>query len=129
MPESRPQEIPGRTMLLLGGGATAAAGLVLGLTVLVGGRPGGSPPGGPDATVTTAQVGRAAGAVTVPPVAGLAVRSATDRLAERRLPVGAVIKVPSSRASGLVVRSYPEGGTPVTAGRQVTLYVSAGMGG
>ncbi|MFC4909812.1 PASTA domain-containing protein [Actinomadura gamaensis] len=131
MPESRPQEIPGRTMLLLGGGATVAAGLVLGLTVLVGGGPGGSGGSGPGpgTTVTTTQVGRSEGAITVPPVTGLGSRAATDRLAERHIPVGAVIRVPSSRPSGSVVRSYPEGGTPLAGGEQVTLYVSAGMGG
>ncbi|WP_026414950.1 PASTA domain-containing protein [Actinomadura oligospora] len=129
MPEGRPQGIPGRTTLLLGGGATAAAGLVLGLTLLVGGGPGGDGPGGPATPVTSAQVGRADGRVTVPPVAGLGAEAATARLAERHLPVGAVIRVPSSRPSGRVVRSYPGDGTALAEGEPVTLYVSAGMGG
>lgn len=126
MPEVRPQEVPGRTMLLLGGGATAAAGLVLGLTLLMNGGPGGPGDGGPGSTVTSAQVGRADGRVTVPPVAGLGERAATARLSERHLVVGAVIKVPSSRPSGSVVRCYPEDGSVLLDGEQVTLYVSAG---
>lgn len=113
-------------MLLLGGGATAAAGLVLGLTLLMGGGPGGD---GPAATVTSTQVGRADGLVTVPPVAGLGARAATERLAGLRIPVGAVIRVPSFRRAGTVVRSYPGDGTVLTEGERVTLYVSAGMGG
>ncbi|MFB4314464.1 PASTA domain-containing protein [Actinomadura sp. 21ATH] len=126
-------EISVRTMLLLGGVSTVVAVAVLGLTLLVapGGSGGtaGSPP--PDASVPRAPVSGAAQGppVAVPNVAGLDVAAAVNRLAVRRIPLGGVIRVPSSRNAGLVVRSYPGGGTVVRGGAPVTLYVSAGMGG
>ncbi|RFU38112.1 PASTA domain-containing protein [Actinomadura logoneensis] len=103
--------------------------MVLGLTLLVGGGPGGDGPGGPPVRGTSTGTGGTDGTVTVPPVAGLGARAAVDRLAERHIPVGAVIRVPSSRPSGSVVRSYPADGGPLADGEPVTLYVSAGMGG
>ncbi|MEW2359930.1 PASTA domain-containing protein [Spirillospora sp. NPDC029432] len=127
-------EISVRTMLLLGGVSTVVAVAILGLTLLVGpggngGGTAGSPP--PDASVPRAPVSGAAQGppVAVPAVAGLDVAAAVNRLAVRRIPLGGVIRVPSSRNAGLVVRSYPRGGTVVQGGAPVTLYVSAGMGG
>jgi beta-lactam-binding protein with PASTA domain len=67
--------------------------------------------------------------VAVPAVAGLDMAAAVNRLAVRRIPLGGVIRVPSSRNAGLIVRSYPPGGTVVQGGAPVTLYVSAGVGG
>ncbi|MFI0348988.1 PASTA domain-containing protein [Actinomadura sp. 9N407] len=132
-------EISVRSMLLLGGISTVAAAAVLGLTLLVvpgGGSvssPGYSPPGtaSPDAPGPVNGTGPAdpAQPVGVPAVAGLDMASAVNRLAVRRIPLGGVIRVPSSQNAGLIVRSYPPGGTVVYGGTPVTLYVSAGMGG
>ncbi|MFC9975926.1 PASTA domain-containing protein [Spirillospora sp. NPDC127200] len=68
-------------------------------------------------------------AAAVPQVAGLGSMTAVGRLANRRIPLGALIRVPSSQATGLVLRSHPPAGTPLPPGGAVTLYVSAGQGG
>jgi hypothetical protein len=125
-------EISVRAMLLLGGVSTIAAMAVLGLTLLVG--PGGGPaeaPPPPGASAPQGPVTSAAqaGPVAVPAVAGADVATAVSRLAVRRIPLGGVIRVPSSQDAGLVVGSYPPGGAAVQGGAPVTLYVSAGTGG
>ncbi|MFI6522879.1 PASTA domain-containing protein [Spirillospora sp. NPDC050679] len=71
----------------------------------------------------------AAPAAAVPQVAGLGSMTAVGRLAGRRIPLGALIRVPSSQATGLVLRSHPPAGTQLPPGGAVTLYVSAGQGG
>ncbi|GAA2589593.1 PASTA domain-containing protein [Actinomadura fulvescens] len=147
MPEHGPQnqaepEMSGRAMLLLGGTMSVAVVCVFGLTLLLGGTSPsaeGAPAGG-QAPVPPAQQEpppaspAPSGTVTAPPVAipavtGLSTTSAVGSLAERRIPVGAVIRVPSSQQAGLVVRSYPASGTSLRSGAPVTLYVSAGQGG
>jgi hypothetical protein len=122
------ERISGRAMLLLGGVSTLAAVVVLALTLVIapgardadGSRdPGRAAPAGPGAP----------GRVEVPDVAGLEVMEAVNRLAVARIPLGGVIRVPSSREAGQIVRSYPPGGRAVRGGVPVTLYVSAGVGG
>ncbi|WP_067491285.1 PASTA domain-containing protein [Actinomadura hibisca] len=151
-------EMSRRAMLLLGGGASVAVASVLGLTLLIGGT-GASPaprdggfaaseapaPASPPAEQPTATASPSASAgpsgtpspstsptapaATVPQVAGLGSMTAVGRLANRRIPLGALIRVPSSQATGLVLRSHPPAGTPLPPGGAVTLYVSAGQGG
>ncbi|MGI5163471.1 PASTA domain-containing protein [Spirillospora sp. CA-253888] len=145
-------EMSRRAMLLLGGGASVAVASVLGLTLLIGGtkaspapRDGGfaasqesAPPAARQPTTGPAPTASATAtpsgapttpAATVPQVAGLGSMTAVGRLANRRIPLGALIRVPSSQATGLVLRSHPPAGTPLPPGGAVTLYVSAGQGG
>ncbi|MFC6885088.1 MULTISPECIES: PASTA domain-containing protein [Actinomadura] len=131
-----PPEMSGRAMLLLGGGTSLGVVAVLGLTLLVGGA-GGAGGAREDAAASPVSRSRAepppnaapAARVVVPQVAGLPSMTAVSRLTERRVPLGSVIRVPSSRPAGLVLRSYPEAGAALGAGGQVSLYVSAGLGG
>lgn len=126
-----PPEMSGRAMLLLGGGTSLGAVAVLGLTLLVGGA-GGAGGDREDASASPVARTRAqppGAQVVVPRVAGLPSMTAVSRLTERRVPLGSVIRVPSSRPAGLVLRSYPEAGAALGAGGQVSLYVSAGLGG
>jgi hypothetical protein len=115
-----------RSMLMLGGASSVAAVAVLGLTLVVGHGAGRHDRAPDPAPLGAAAQGPSA---TVPPTAGLQVMTAVNRLAVRRIPLGGVIRVPSSRRAGLVVRSYPPGGAVVREGSPVTLYVSAGTGG
>ncbi|MBW8485446.1 PASTA domain-containing protein [Actinomadura parmotrematis] len=132
-PGSGGPEMSRRTMLLLGGVCSVAVLGVLGLTLLVGGAHARGGHGGGletlDASAQAAPAGTAGGPVTVPPVAGHGSMTAVARLAARRIPLGALIRVPSSRPAGTVVRSYPAGGSRVAPGLPVTLYVSGGQGG
>ncbi|MEU5883578.1 PASTA domain-containing protein [Spirillospora sp. NPDC047279] len=136
-------EMSGRAMAVLGGIMSVAVVSVFGLTLLVGGAtpdPGTSPageaspvqqevPATPAPTGTGATANAAAPPVAIPAVTGLGTSSAVENLATRKIPLGAVIRVPSSQDAGRVVRSYPPAGTTLRAGAPVTLYVSAGQGG
>ncbi|MCD0448710.1 PASTA domain-containing protein [Actinocorallia sp. API 0066] len=111
-----PPEMSRRTMVLLAGGMSVGVALVLGVTLLVGG----------DGTTSAA---RRSAEGAVPAVEGKSVQEATRVLAERRLPVGGVPKVPSSLPAGRIVYTAPPAGTPIAEGSPVTLYVSDGSGG
>ncbi|GAA0942426.1 PASTA domain-containing protein [Actinocorallia libanotica] len=105
-----------RSMVLLGGLMSAGVALILGLTLLVGGVPSSGPGGRPDT------------AGTVPSLTGRSLPEATAALADRRLAIGSVVRVPSSLSPGEVVRTTPEAGSPAPEGTTVTLYVSGGTG-
>ncbi|MFG2005228.1 PASTA domain-containing protein [Spirillospora sp. NPDC048911] len=139
-PDEAEPEMSGRAMLLLGGIMSVAVVCVFGLTLLVGGTSQsaeGAPAGGlapaqqeqPASPAPSGTGATAAPPVALPTVTGLSTTSAVGRLAAAKIPLGAVIRVPSSQQAGLVVRSYPAGGTTVRSGAPVTLYVSAGQGG
>ncbi|GAA3228759.1 PASTA domain-containing protein [Actinocorallia longicatena] len=115
-PVPRAPEMSTRAMVLLGSVMTVGVGLVLGLTLLVG---GGSSAGKLEAG--------AAG--TVPQITGFTSNKATSELASRKLAVGGVIQVPSSLPAGQVVRTSPKIGSQVGEGTPILLYVSAGTGG
>ncbi|WP_433336986.1 PASTA domain-containing protein [Spirillospora sp. CA-294931] len=119
-------EMTRRSTVLLAGVGSVLAAAVLGLTLLVGGGTGAAGRGSDAEAGTTAFPG---GPASVPRLAGLPSMTAAARLAAARVPLGTIIRVPSSRPAGLVVRTYPAAGTPVRAGDRVTLYVSAGRGG
>ncbi|MGK5558246.1 PASTA domain-containing protein [Actinomadura kijaniata] len=125
-------ELSRRAMLLLGGGASVGAALVLGASLLVGG-PGGAGHGGAGPSERIRPVGGgpvAPGApTTVPQLAGTGSMAAVGLLAARRFPLGGIIQVPSSQRPGLVLRSHPPAGASVPGGAPVTLYVSAGRVG
>ncbi|WP_106399175.1 PASTA domain-containing protein [Actinocorallia populi] len=105
-----------RSMVLLGGVMSLGVALILGLTLLVGGAP--------DRGAT----GRADAAGTVPSVAGRSLPEATAALAERRLAIDSVVRIPSSLPRGEVVRTTPGAGSPAAEGMPVTVYVSGGAG-
>lgn len=106
-----------RSMALLGGLMTLGVALVLGLSLLMGG------PGGEGRTTGANAAG------TVPSVAGRSLPEATSALAERRLAIGSIVRVPSSLPPGQVVRTTPEAGAHALEGTAITVYVSAGAGG
>jgi beta-lactam-binding protein with PASTA domain len=130
-PQQAPEpEMSGRAMFLIAGIASVAAVGVLGISLLFGVSGGGSgdstdTPQTESVSVTTLPTGP----VAVPKVVGLSSNTAINHLAAQRIPLGAVIRVPSFRSAGTVVRSYPVGDTKVAPGAPVTLYVSAGQGG
>ncbi|GAA1557782.1 hypothetical protein GCM10009678_45970 [Actinomadura kijaniata] len=132
--ERAPQgpELSRKAMLLLGGGASVGAALVLGASLLVGG-PGGAGHGGAEPSERIRPVGDgpvSPGAPTaVPQLAGTGSMAAVGLLAARRFPLGGIIQVPSSQRPGLVLRSHPPAGASVSGGTPVTLYVSAGRVG
>ncbi|KAB2345080.1 PASTA domain-containing protein [Actinomadura rudentiformis] len=140
-PDHTEPEMSVRAMVLMAGIMSVAVACVFGLTLLLGGtspsasRPpaGGqaqATPGGQEPPPSPAPTGTStAPPVTLPAVTGLSTTSAIGQLAARKIPLGAVIRVPSSQSAGLVVRSYPAGGTTVRSDAPVTLYVSAGQGG
>ncbi|MFI0444356.1 PASTA domain-containing protein [Actinomadura sp. 6N118] len=137
-PDHTEPEMSVRAMVLMAGIMSVAVACVFGLTLLLGGAspnasraPAGQAPSGqqepppspaPSGTST-------APPVTLPAVTGLSTTSAVGQLAARKIPLGAVIRVPSSQEAGLVVRAYPADGTTVRSDAPVTLYVSAGQGG
>ncbi|MBO2453671.1 PASTA domain-containing protein [Actinomadura barringtoniae] len=124
-------EMSGRTMILIAGIASVAAVGVLGLSLLFGGSSGGSngTTGDTPQTEAVSVTTLPTAPVAVPKVVGLSSNAAINHLAAQRIPLGAVIRVPSYRSAGTVVRSYPTGGSNVAPGNPVTLYVSAGQGG
>jgi len=130
-PPAPQQEMSGRTMIMIAGIASVAAVGVLGLSLLFGGSGSGSGDGTSDTpqTETVSVTTLPTGPVAVPRVVGLSSNAAINHLAAQRIPLGAVIRVPSYRSAGTVVRSYPTGGTSVAPAAPVTLYVSAGQGG
>jgi hypothetical protein len=104
-------------MPLLGGVGALVVAAVLGASLLVGGHgTRGSQP-------LPARPAFSAGAV-VPHLAGLGYRQAEGILSGLRLRVAMVVRLPSSRSSGIVLRTYPPAGTAVRHGGVVTLYVS-----
>jgi beta-lactam-binding protein with PASTA domain len=123
------QEMSGRTMLLIAGIASVAAVGVLGVSLLFGGSSNSTDSTDTPKTETVSVTTLPTSPVAVPKVVGLSSNTAINHLAAQRIPLGAVIRVPSYRSAGTVVRSYPSGGTTVKPGAPVTLYVSAGQGG
>ncbi|ROO88903.1 PASTA domain-containing protein [Actinocorallia herbida] len=113
--EQAPAEMSKKTMVLLAGAMSVCVALILGVTLLVG----VDGPGGAD---------RPPGVGTVPKVEGLTLLKATQALAQRRLAVGGVARVPSSLPAGVIVYTAPSAGAPVGEGSPVTLYVSNGSG-
>ncbi|MDX6739363.1 PASTA domain-containing protein [Actinocorallia sp. A-T 12471] len=109
------EEMSKKTMVLLAGAMSVCVALVLGITLLVGG-------GGQGGSAAPPVAG------TVPKLEGLTLLKATQALAERRLPIGGVTRVPSSLPAGAVVYTAPGEGAPVTEGSPVSLYVSNGNG-
>lgn len=78
-------------------------------------------------TLVTITVSTGPAQVDVPQLAGVTVQEASNLLGQRGLPNPLVILEPSSTVDkGLVIRSDPEPGTPVSIDRQVVLYVSDG---
>jgi hypothetical protein len=139
MPDHTDREMSTRAMLLLGCGSTLATAAVLALSLLfgIGGKAtrvaqpqpvgvtavpasGGAGP----STPATPGVSQPAAPVVVPALVGVDSMTATGQLANLRLSVAAVIRVPSALVRGQVVRTYPAAGASVPAGGHVTLYVS-----
>ena len=65
--------------------------------------------------------------IEVPQLAGLTVQEASNLLGQRGLPNPLVVPEPSATvAKGIVIRTDPEAGTPVSIERKITLFVSDG---
>lgn len=78
-------------------------------------------------TLVTIAVSSGAAQVEVPVLAGLSLEEASNQLGQRRLQPPDVRFEPSTDVEeGIVIRSDPPAGTPVSIERKVTLYVSNG---